>query len=183
MIHFNLVFLAQWSVCGIVDTFAISLTVHRLLSITVCLRALPLPMIHPISAQIPTHHQRQFFFDPNWDDRDSVACILCGEELSDWDADDDPFKIHYSKCQNSCTWVVVQCGLTIDLDEDGRYGRSIVHSHLDCSPLPIASCSGIGSVFPRPKPWKRPDWKHSARIGSPMTTNLVTLQGMPSTSP
>lgn len=133
---------------------------------------------HPahFSANPNTLAEAGFFFDPSWDDRDSVACFFCGKELSDWDEDDDPFQIHYSKCQNSCAWAVVRCGLTDDLDEDGRYGTPVLHSHLNCSLLPIASCSEPGPVCPRPKPWKRLGWKHSARIGGPMTNNPATLQ-------
>lgn len=69
-----------------------------------------------------------FYFSPSWDDRDSVACFLCGKELSDWDADDDPFEIHYTKCQSSCAWAAVRCGFAEDLDNKGRYGNPIVHA-------------------------------------------------------
>ena len=62
-----------------------------------------------------------FYFHPSWDDRDTVACFLCGKELSDWDAEDDPFEIHYTKCRNTCPWAVVRCGLMNDVDEHGRY--------------------------------------------------------------
>ncbi|KAH7911178.1 hypothetical protein BJ138DRAFT_1135554 [Hygrophoropsis aurantiaca] len=66
-----------------------------------------------------------FYYDPSWDDRDCVACFLCGKELSDWDADDDPFEIHYTKCRTTCSWAVVRCGLSEDLDADGNYVFSI----------------------------------------------------------
>lgn len=84
---------------------------------------------HPpdFKANANTLAEAGFFFSPSWDDRDSVACFLCGKELSDWDADDDPFEIHYTKCQNSCAWAVVRCRLTEDLDNKGRYGESTVH--------------------------------------------------------
>jgi len=49
-----------------------------------------------------------------------VACFLCGKELSDWDAEDDPFAIHHEKCADVCGWAVVRCGLVEDMDEDGK---------------------------------------------------------------
>ncbi|KAF8551432.1 inhibitor of apoptosis repeat-containing protein [Imleria badia] len=78
---------------------------------------------HPpdFKANANTLAEAGFFFSPSWDDRDSVACFLCGKELSDWDADDDPFEIHYTKCQSSCAWAVVRCGLTEDLDKKGCF--------------------------------------------------------------
>lgn len=80
---------------------------------------------HPPSfkANADTLAEAGFFFSPSWDDRDSVACFLCGKELSDWDASDDPFEIHYTKCQSSCAWALVRCGLTEDLDNEGRYDK------------------------------------------------------------
>lgn len=68
-----------------------------------------------------------FFFSPSWDERDAVTCFLCGKELSDWDENDNPFEIHYTKCQSSCAWAVVRCGLAEDLDSEGRCGKSIAH--------------------------------------------------------
>ncbi|KAG9311657.1 hypothetical protein JVU11DRAFT_7892 [Chiua virens] len=67
-----------------------------------------------------------FYFNPSWDDRDSVACFLCGKELSEWDATDDPFEIHYTKCRSSCAWAAVRCGLAEDMDEKGRYGICVL---------------------------------------------------------
>jgi hypothetical protein len=85
---------------------------------------------HPpdFKANANTLAEAGFFFSPSWDDRDSVACFLCGKELSDWDADDDPFEIHYTKCQSSCAWAVVRCGLTEDLDKKGWYGEFLLHA-------------------------------------------------------
>ncbi|KIJ61500.1 hypothetical protein HYDPIDRAFT_71293, partial [Hydnomerulius pinastri MD-312] len=78
---------------------------------------------HPpdYKANANTLAEAGFFFSPSWDDRDSVACFLCGKELSDWDADDDPFEIHYTKCRNTCAWAMVRCGLAEDLDEVGSF--------------------------------------------------------------
>ena len=74
---------------------------------------------HPpdFKANANTLAEAGFFFSPSWDDKDSVTCFLCGKELSDWDENDDPFEIHYTKCQSSCAWAVVRCGLTEDLDK------------------------------------------------------------------
>lgn len=85
---------------------------------------------HPqdFNANPDTLAEAGFFFSPSWDDRDSVACFMCGKELSDWDASDDPFETHYTKCQSSCAWAVVRCGLTEDVDDEGRYGKSMVHA-------------------------------------------------------
>ena len=88
---------------------------------------------HPsgFEANANTLPEAGFFFNPSWDDRDSVTCFLCGKELSVWDESDDPFEIHYSKCQSSCAWAVVRCGLTEDLDDKGRCGKFTVN--LSCT--------------------------------------------------
>ena len=88
-----------------------------------------------------------FFFSPSWDDRDSVACFLCGKELSDWDADDDPFEIHYTKCKSSCAWAVVRCGLTEDLDKKGWYGKFIVCTPNTQIKLQLRVCQQKASTF------------------------------------
>lgn len=83
---------------------------------------------HPdFKANADTLAEAGFFFSPSWDDRDSVTCFLCGKELSDWEVNDDPFEIHYAKCQSSCAWAVVRCGLTEDVDSEGWCGDPIVH--------------------------------------------------------
>ncbi|KAJ3738597.1 hypothetical protein DFH05DRAFT_1597900 [Lentinula detonsa] len=45
-----------------------------------------------------------FDFDPSSEDKDNVTCYMCGKELSDWDERDDPFEIHYKKCEKKCAW-------------------------------------------------------------------------------
>ncbi|PCH45062.1 BIR-domain-containing protein [Wolfiporia cocos MD-104 SS10] len=45
---------------------------------------------------------------------------MCGKELSDWDAEDDPFEIHYDKCSKTCAWAAARCSAAIDIDEDGN---------------------------------------------------------------
>ncbi|EIW82166.1 inhibitor of apoptosis repeat-containing protein, partial [Coniophora puteana RWD-64-598 SS2] len=78
---------------------------------------------HPSSfkANAYTLAEAGFYFAPSWEDRDSVACFICGKELSEWDADDDPFEIHYAKCSQSCPWAKVRCGLSEDMDQDGEF--------------------------------------------------------------
>lgn len=62
-----------------------------------------------------------FYYDPSFDERDSVTCFACDKEIADWDADDDPFDIHWTKCSKICSWAIVRCGLKQDLDGSGRY--------------------------------------------------------------
>ncbi|EMD31913.1 hypothetical protein CERSUDRAFT_127086 [Gelatoporia subvermispora B] len=62
-----------------------------------------------------------FYFDPTSEYRDNVVCFMCRKELSDWDEDDDPFSIHWSKCRNNCPWAIVRCGLVEDLDRRGNF--------------------------------------------------------------
>ncbi|OCH93314.1 hypothetical protein OBBRIDRAFT_832707 [Obba rivulosa] len=62
-----------------------------------------------------------FYFHPTSEYRDNVICFMCGKELSDWDEDDDPFSIHWTKCRNTCAWAVVRCGLIEDLDRRGNF--------------------------------------------------------------
>ncbi|KAI6155645.1 hypothetical protein BKA82DRAFT_991352 [Pisolithus tinctorius] len=78
---------------------------------------------HPPSykANANTLAEAGFFFCPSWDDRDCVACFLCGKELSDWDAQDDPFAVHYEKCGEACGWAIVRCGLVEDMDSEGSF--------------------------------------------------------------
>ncbi|KAH7882442.1 hypothetical protein F5I97DRAFT_365811 [Phlebopus sp. FC_14] len=78
---------------------------------------------HPqnYTANSDTLAEAGFFFNPSWDDRDSVACFICGKELSAWDPDDDPFEIHYAKCGRTCAWAMVRCGLAQDLDDSGNF--------------------------------------------------------------
>ncbi|KAF7422762.1 hypothetical protein PC9H_010921 [Pleurotus ostreatus] len=38
-----------------------------------------------------------FYFDPSFDDKDAVKCFMCGKMLSEWEEEDDPFDIHWSK--------------------------------------------------------------------------------------
>lgn len=61
-----------------------------------------------------------FYFNPSYEDRDSVSCFICDKQLSDWEAEDDPFDIHWTKCAKTCCWAVVRCGLRYDLDSNGR---------------------------------------------------------------
>lgn len=77
---------------------------------------------HPSSfaATPKTLAEAGFYFNPSWEDRDNVTCFTCGKELGGWAAQDDPFEIHWSKCNARCVWAVVRCGLRDDLDEDGR---------------------------------------------------------------
>ncbi|OBZ78090.1 Protein bir1 [Grifola frondosa] len=79
----------------------------------------PLPSTHKAT---PTSlAEAGFFYDPSANDRDNVTCFMCGKSLSDWDADDDPFEVHWSKCRDICAWAAVRCGLVFDLDERGIY--------------------------------------------------------------
>ena len=58
-----------------------------------------------------------FYFSPSSDHRDSVKCFMCEKELSDWEKDDDPFKIHLEKARGTCAWALVRCYL----GQDGEY--------------------------------------------------------------
>ncbi|KAF4576991.1 hypothetical protein EYR36_004975 [Pleurotus pulmonarius] len=60
-----------------------------------------------------------FYFDPSFDDKDAVKCFMCGKMLSEWEEEDDPFDIHWSKCAKTCAWANVRCGLREDMNEDG----------------------------------------------------------------
>ncbi|KAJ7600901.1 inhibitor of apoptosis repeat-containing protein [Mycena floridula] len=60
-----------------------------------------------------------FYFDPSPEDPDNVTCYLCGKQLSEWGEEDDPFEIHYRKCQDKCAWAVVRCGIADEFDSDG----------------------------------------------------------------
>lgn len=59
-----------------------------------------------------------FYFHPDSDNNDNVACFTCGKNLAGWEPDDDPFTIHYEKCRDKCAWAVVRCQRALG---DGRY--------------------------------------------------------------
>ncbi|KAF8434883.1 hypothetical protein L210DRAFT_3409821 [Boletus edulis BED1] len=115
---------------------------------------------HPpdFKANATTLAEAGFYFSPSWDDRDSVACFLCGKELSDWDSNDDPFEIHYTKCQNSCAWAVVRCGLIEDLDNKKR--------------LPSSKAMEKARLETFGKSW----WPHDGELGHGATTSIKMAQ-------
>lgn len=78
---------------------------------------------HPSSfaATPQTLAEAGFFFEPSTDTRDGVRCFMCAKELSEWEVDDDPFDIHFNKCQKKCPWAVLRCGLVRDIDTRGKY--------------------------------------------------------------
>ena|ERR1700761_584050 len=47
-----------------------------------------------------------FYHEPSPFDPDNVCCFLCGKELGEWEALDDPFTIHAEKCPK-CPWVLM----------------------------------------------------------------------------
>ncbi|KZT34786.1 inhibitor of apoptosis repeat-containing protein [Sistotremastrum suecicum HHB10207 ss-3] len=77
---------------------------------------------HPPSfrANPATLAEAGFYYAPSSSDLDNVVCFMCAKELSDWEAEDDPFQIHAVKCPK-CPWVVVRCALAQDLDDEGNY--------------------------------------------------------------
>ncbi|KAM5533885.1 hypothetical protein V8D89_012425 [Ganoderma adspersum] len=66
---------------------------------------------HPSSfkATPKTLAEAGFYFHPDSDNNDNVACFTCGKNLAGWEPDDDPFTIHYEKCRDKCAWAVVRC--------------------------------------------------------------------------
>ncbi|KAG6812336.1 hypothetical protein H0H92_003323 [Tricholoma furcatifolium] len=62
-----------------------------------------------------------FYWDPSFEDRDNVTCFVCEKQLSDWEAEDDPFDIHWNKCGDRCCWAIVRCGLKGDINAQGGY--------------------------------------------------------------
>ncbi|EJF63753.1 hypothetical protein DICSQDRAFT_167803 [Dichomitus squalens LYAD-421 SS1] len=71
---------------------------------------------HPASfkATPETLAEAGFYFHPDSDFPDNVACFMCKKNLDGWEPDDDPFTIHYSKCRDSCAWAVVRCQRALD---------------------------------------------------------------------
>ncbi|KNZ75189.1 Protein bir1 [Termitomyces sp. J132] len=53
---------------------------------------------HPEFIATPeTLAEAGFYFNPSFDDRDNVACFVCDKQLAYWEAEDDPFDIHWAK--------------------------------------------------------------------------------------
>lgn len=65
-----------------------------------------------------------FFYNPTNDDDDNVTCFMCSKSLAEWDKEDDPFDIHWTKCGEFCPWAVVRCSLSLDMDENRKYAFS-----------------------------------------------------------
>lgn len=86
-------------------------------------RTLTLKWPHPshFIATPDTLTEAGFFFNPSWDARDNVECYLCGKCLDGWDEQDDPFAIHWDKCNDQCAWAVVRCGIPEDIDRKGNF--------------------------------------------------------------
>lgn len=96
-----------------------------------------------------------FYFDPSFDDKDAVKCFMCGKMLSEWEEEDDPFDIHWSKCAKTCAWANVRCGLREDMNEDG--GQVFLYLQVDpCRDSRPSDLSSATSRVSRPrKLWKR----------------------------
>ncbi|KAM6497238.1 inhibitor of apoptosis repeat-containing protein [Amanita muscaria] len=62
-----------------------------------------------------------FYYSPSLEDQDNVICFECGKQLSEWEEQDDPFDVHWSKCGDKCSWAAVRCGLRADLDRHKRF--------------------------------------------------------------
>lgn len=103
------------------DSFKKSKRTKQSLSRSTSANSLKWP--HPSSyrATPQTLADAGFYYDPSLEDRDNVICFMCEKELSDWDADDDPFEIHWDKCRSTCPWAAARCGLALDVDERGKY--------------------------------------------------------------
>ncbi|KAG6909366.1 hypothetical protein DXG01_000805 [Tephrocybe rancida] len=75
---------------------------------------------HPRFIATPeTLAEAGFYFNPSFEDRDNVACFMCDKQLADWEAEDDPFDIHWTKCGDKCCWAIVRCGLRGDINRHG----------------------------------------------------------------
>ena len=77
---------------------------------------------HP-SSFVATPHalaEAAFYHNPSPDDLDNVECFSCGKQLGGWEECDDPYRLHWDKCKNSCAWAVVRCGLIEDVDRKGK---------------------------------------------------------------
>ncbi|KAH0583061.1 hypothetical protein H2248_010949 [Termitomyces sp. 'cryptogamus'] len=77
---------------------------------------------HPEFIATPeTLAEAGFYFNPSFDDRDNVACFVCDKQLAYWEAEDDPFDIHWAKCGDKCCWAIVRCGLRGDINRHGGF--------------------------------------------------------------
>jgi hypothetical protein len=79
------------------------------------------PHSSSFAANPDTLAEAGFYYNPSPEDVDNVTCFMCDKQLSDWEADDDPFDIHYEKCAHKCSWAYIRCGLRQDMDRHGRY--------------------------------------------------------------
>lgn len=71
---------------------------------------------HPASfkATPETLAEAGFYFYPDSESEDNVACFMCKKNLGGWEPDDDPFTIHYDRCGNDCAWAIVRCQRALD---------------------------------------------------------------------
>lgn len=115
---------------------------------------------HPNSflANPETLAEAGFYFKPSANNPDGVTCFMCGKELSDWEAEDDPFAEHVKRGR-SCCWAIARCGLIEDMDDDGKY---VVHFH----PPLLLTVSFCSFVFPDPSRLPSSKFMEKARMDS-----------------
>ncbi|TFY69846.1 hypothetical protein EVJ58_g196 [Rhodofomes roseus] len=65
-----------------------------------------------------------FYYDPSPEEPDNVTCFVCGKELSEWEPEDDPFELHYKKCNRNCAWASARCGIELEKGKNGQYVTS-----------------------------------------------------------
>ena len=70
-----------------------------------------------------------FYFNPSVEAPDCATCYMCRKSIEGWEPDDDPFDIHYEKCQDKCAWAVVRCQPAMG---EKRYA-SVLASHSSVS--------------------------------------------------
>ena len=109
---------------------------------------------HPASfkATPETLAEAGFYFHPDPDNPDNVACFMCKKNLDGWEPDDDPFSIHYNKCRDSCAWAVVRCQRALDDEGYAFYLFCLLAKVLKTL---TALTSPIRRVIRRVRPWRR----------------------------
>jgi hypothetical protein len=61
-----------------------------------------------------------FYHLPSEEDPDNVICFMCDKQLSQWEPEDDPQRIHVEKCP-ACPWVMVKCQILYSKVGKSRY--------------------------------------------------------------
>lgn len=114
-----------------------------------------------------------FYFNPSSDSPDCATCYMCNKSIVGWEHDDDPFAIHYEKCQDRCAWAIVRCQTAMG---EKRYASLALYTYFLVLMRPAATATQIPRVIQPVNPWRKHAWTPSPRAGGHMMPSRAMVQ-------